>query len=263
MSDEGKDRGCSPALDQGGENGEGQGDTLQHLPQPETLAGFLKKFERHQIAPDTPLYKEGGPIEHIFYIASGKVEIRVADEALSVVRGPAVLGAEESHFRVSFPTYAYTAVAVTPTSVIWLDRHDLKTVYDLDPNCITAYMKLLAELKKATIERLARMRGRVSRLGEALEDTQNLILELHKPSTEDPLPEELLPRWRAQCETIEILLQQVRDRAEGVAKLREALQELAKKHPDWAKHPDFIAFVQSVEELEAQDPLKSEGHGTA
>ena len=245
----GGERSC----EEGGADNGGQGDTLQHLPQPETLADFLKQFPRHQIAPDKLLYKEGDPVLHIFYITYGKVEIRVAGEVLGVVKGPAVLGAEECHFRLSFPTYVHTAVAVTPTSVVWLDRQDLKTVFELDPDCPSAYMRLQAELRKATIERLARMKGRVGKLGEALEDTQNLILELHKPSDEDPLPEELPQRWRAQCGTIEILLQQIRDRAESVAKLREALHGLAKKHPDWAKHPDFAAFVRYVEELVARD----------
>ncbi len=259
MADE-KDK----AANGGGEDGtEGQGDTLQHLAQPETLAAFLGRFERHQIAPDKPLYKEGDPVLHILYITSGKVEVRVAGEVLGVVSGPAVLGAEESHFRVSSPTYVHTAVAVTPTSVVWLDRQDLKTVFELDPDCPSAYMRLQAELRKATIKRLACMKGRVEKLGDALEDRQDRLLDLHKPSDEDPLPQELPQRWRAQCRTIEILLQQIRDRAESVTKLLAALHEFAKKHPDWAKHPDFVAFVESVEELEVEDPLKSEGRGTS
>lgn len=237
-------------------DGDGQGDTtLQQLPQPETLAEFLKQFPRHQIAPDKSLYKEGDPVSHIFYILFGKVEIRVAGEVIGVAQGPAVLGAEESHFCISSPTYVHTAVAVTPTSVVWLKRDDLRMVFRLDPNCAADYMKFQAALRRTTTERLAGYRGRVAKLGSALEQTQDALLERTpgKPRKLPPPPVDLPKKWAAQCQTIELLFEILGARAANLAELSAALDGLAAKYPEWAKQPDFTKFIRKFKEVVASD----------
>ena len=247
----GDERSC----DEGGADNGGQGDTLQHLPQPETLADFLKQFPRHQIAPDKILYKEGNPVLHTFYVIFGKVEIKVAGEVIGVVKGPAVLGAEECHFRVSFPTYVHTAVAATPTSVVHLDKRGLAMVFKLDPDCAATYMRLQVELRKGVIERLGGIKQRVAKLGAALEETQDALLEKSpkKPGKLPPPPGELLKKWEAQCETIGVLLQILGTRAANLTGLLGELQKVVAAHPDWQKQGDFAAFVRYVEDLVTRD----------
>jgi hypothetical protein len=253
---EDNDKTCGPAIEEGGaDNGEGQGDTLQHLPQPETLADFLKQFPRYQIAPDKILYEEGKPVLHTFYIIFGKVEVRVAGEVIGVVKGPALLGAEECHFRVSFPTYVHTAVAVTPTSVVHLDRHGLATVLRLDPNCAANYLQFQAGLRKTVTEKLSGFKGRVTGQAKALEKVQEALCAQapKKPGKLPPPPGELLKKWEAQCGTIGVLLQVLGTRAANLTGLLGELQKVVAAHPDWQKQGDFAAFVRYVEEIVARD----------
>jgi len=247
------------AANGGGEDGtEGQCDTLQHLTQPKVLTAFLDKLEQHEIAPGETLYEENGPISHIFYVLRGKVEIRVAEEVIGVLEGHGVLGAEEYHFRKATPTYAQTAVALERTLVVWLDSHDLRMVFRMDPNCAANYMRLQAGLRREATRRLTGYKGRVIKLGAALEKTQDALLAKSK---EPPVPPprkpssstELSKKWETQCRTIEVMLRLIQTRATNLEGLLVALRELAAKHPDWAKQGDFAEFLRKTEELVACD----------
>lgn len=244
------DSGGGESCEEYGTDNSGEGNTLQHLTQSKTLAAFLGRLGQHQIAPDETLYKEGGPILHIFFILRGRVEIRVADEVVGVVeRG--VLGAEESHFRKSIPRYTQTAVAVLPTSVVWLDKHDLAMVFRLDPKCARDYLQFQAGLRETITERLAGFKGRVVRLGAALEKTQNALLEgtSQKPRKLPPPPEELFRKWEQQCQTIESMLRFFSSRAAELDGLLAALTQIAAAHPDWAEHPDFVGLRSMFEDI--------------
>lgn len=250
------DKTCDPSLEEG-EAGDSEGgdSTLQHLAQLETLAAFLSRFERHEIAPDKTLYKEDDPVEHIFYVMFGKVEVRVGDEVIGVMKGPGVFGAEESHFRVSFPKYVHTAVAVTPTSVVWLAKEDLRTVFELDPCCAAAYMRLQAELRKSAVEKIAGLKGRVTGQKKALEKIQDTLLEKSpkKPNKLPPPPGQLSERLERQSQTIELLFKILGARAANLTELSAILNGLVAKYPEWAKQPDFAKFIQKLREIVESD----------
>ena len=263
---EDRSENCVPGVEEDGGSSERQCDTLEGLTQSKALAAFLGQLKIVEIPPGGRLYQEGDLISQVCYIVSGRVEVKATGELIATVEKGELLGLEEFRYRKESPKYTQEAVAVLPTSVVWLDNEGLRTVLDLNADCLAAYVRLQARVKRAIEKKLGQLKidkskleVRVARLGVALGATQEQLVKLQKPPQPPPPPRKPLPST-ALLGKLDEARRVIREmgqlfvaRATNLKKLLVALHEFATKHPDWAKQEDFVAFKKSFEGLVERD----------